>query len=153
MNRDETVAALRRLESELDVALSGLSDDLLRARPADGGWSVLEVCCHLRDAAAIEHERLGRIAREDDPVIEPYDQAAMAVDRRYNEEDVDAVRAELAAWWERLAVLLTALPEDAWQRTARHTERGTITLGWRAQRQVEHPREHFEQMRSARAVV
>ena len=111
---------------------------------------MLEICCHLRDAAAIEYERLDRMAREDNPVIETYDQAAMARDGRYDEADIDQVRADLRQWWEKLATLLAAQPHDAWQRTGRHTERGTITLGWRAQRQAEHPREHFEQMRQAR---
>jgi hypothetical protein len=150
MQREETIAAIRGLVSELDDVLAGISRDEPRIRPSPDEWSILEVCCHLRDAAEIDHERIVRMASEHEPVIRAYDNEALARERRYNDEHLAAVRVALAGWWARLADTLDALPPDAWERIGLHEERGPITLGWRAQRQAEHPREHFEQMRSVR---
>ena len=147
MNPVEIVAAIGSLSGELDALLVGLSDEQLRRRQGPGEWSILEVCCHLRDAARIEHGRISLMAREDDPAIEPYDEAALARERRYNEDDIRAVRRNLNTVWVELKTLFEDLPHDAWQRTGRHPERGVVTIGGRAQRQAEHPREHFEQIR------
>jgi hypothetical protein len=150
MQPEETIAAIRTLAAELDDVLAGMTADEARTRPSPDEWSVLESCCHLRDAAEIEHERIVRMASEHEPVIRSYDNEGLARERRYNEQDLDGVRAALSGWWARLADTLDALPSDAWERIGLHEERGPITLGWRAQRQAEHPREHFEQMRAVR---
>ncbi len=150
MQREETIAAIRGLVSELNEVLAGVGRDEPRIRPSPVDWSILELCCHLRDAAEIDHERIVRIATEDEPVIPAWDNDRFAVERRYNDQHLAAVRVALAGWWARLADTLDALPHDAWERIGLHEERGRITLGWRAQRQAEHPREHFEQMRAVR---
>lgn len=153
MRRTDAIVALRSLPHELDMVLAGVTPDLARTRPSPGEWSILELCCHLRDAAEIEHERIARMATEHQPFIRAWDNDAFASERRYNEQDLREVRASLIAWWAGLAGQLESLPDAAWERAAIHEERGRITLGWRAQRQVEHPREHFEQMRAARERV
>jgi hypothetical protein len=151
MTRDETTAGLRSLPDELDATIHGLGDEDLRRRPRDGGWSILELCCHLRDAASIEHPRLIRLLTEERPHIEPWDQEGLAVERRYNDDDITVVREATFAAWQALATLIEASPPRAWSRGGTHPERGVITFGWRATRQVEHPREHFAQMRALRA--
>lgn len=147
MNRAEIIAAIDALPDELDVLLDGLSDERLRRRPAPGAWSILEVCCHLRDAARIEHGRISLMASADDPAIEPWDEAALARERRYNDDSIAAVNSDLGAAWRSLNALFESLPDDAWERTGRHPERGVVTIAGRAQRQAEHPREHFQQIR------
>jgi uncharacterized damage-inducible protein DinB len=149
MNQVEIIAAMRSLPRELEALLAEVSGDQLRRRPAPGEWSILEVCCHLRDAARIEHERIILMASEDDPAIAPWDEQALARERRYNEDSIVAVRRDLDAAWGSLKALFEDLPDDAWQRTGRHPERGAVTIAGRAQRQAEHPREHFQQIREA----
>jgi hypothetical protein len=142
-------ASILRLASELDAAVAGADERVLRARPAADAWSILEVCGHLVDAARIEHSRILRMLDEQNPVLAPYDERAMVRIGRYGETEFETVRAGLAAAWGRLGGLLSALPDDAWPRTGMHPVRGVSTIRARAARLAEHTREHFRQIQAA----
>ena len=158
MDRNEILATLRALPDEIDGLTAGLSDEQLRRRPSapTGGrpdeieWSVLEVCCHLRDSAEIEGLRIRRLVQEDDPTLEPYDQEALARDRNYQGDDIGRVRTAVRAFWGGLAYQLEGLSEADWQRAGTHPEQGPVTVAFRAQRMAEHAREHLAQMRGVR---
>jgi len=79
MDRAEITAYLRQLPDLIDETIDGLSDEALRRRPSPDEWSILEVCCHLRDAAEFEGERVRRLAEEENPTLVPYDQEALAI--------------------------------------------------------------------------
>jgi hypothetical protein len=149
----EYVAGIRRLRDELDELIGPLSDRELRARPADGAWSVIEIAGHLRDGAEIEHARILRLLNEDEPYLPGYDERALVTEAAYADADIAALSAEVRAAWERVAVLLEGLPDAGWQRRGRHPVRGDVTVATRAQRQNEHPREHFAQIRETLATI
>jgi hypothetical protein len=54
----------RRVES-IDQAVNGLTPAQLRARPAAGMWSILEVVCYLADSEALFADRMKRVLAED----------------------------------------------------------------------------------------
>src|SRR5690606_11199417 len=118
-------------------------DDPAR-RPDPGTWSPLEYAAHVRDVAAVMHQRLGLILAGDAPTFPDWDQDRAAVDGRYGELDPATVLGQLALGWERLAAAYDAVPEDAWERTGRRGDGAgftACTLGLHAV----HEREHHAQ--------
>ena len=150
MDRSEITAYLRQVPNLIDEASDGLTDDELRRRPSPGEWSILEVCCHLRDAAEVEGERVRRLAEEENPTLVPYDQEALARDRDYQGDDIRRVRTALRAFWGGLAYQLEGLTDAQWERAGVHPEIGRVTVRERAERQVEHGQAHLAQLTALR---
>ncbi len=150
MNRSEIIAALRGLPDQVQALCEGLSDEELRRRPSPGEWSLLEVCCHLRDDAEIEGMRVRRLVQEDNPTLEPYDQEALAHERDYRGDDPRRALTALRAFWGGLAYQLEGLSEEQWRRGGTHPEIGGVTVRSRAEGAAEHAREHLAQMRGVR---
>ena len=148
VGRSQIIAALRALPDELEALCEGLSDEELRQRPSEGEWSILEICCHLRDSAEIEGLRIRCLVEEEEPALEPYDQEALARQRRYREEDPRRVRTAVRAFWGGLAYQLERLSEERWERGGTHPEQGRVTVASRAARMAEHARAHLEQVRA-----
>ena len=148
MDRAEVTAYLREVPDLIDEILQGLSDDELRRRPSPDEWSILEVCCHLRDSAEEEGLRVRRLVEEDGPTLEPYDQEARAIERDYRGEDLGRLRTGLRAFWGGLAYQLEGLSDQQWERGGTHPEIGAISVRSRAELEVEHAREHLDQLRA-----
>lgn len=111
-------------------AVRAASDEALRARPADGGWSVIEYVCHVRDVHVAGTIRLHRVRTEVDPVLEPMRGDLRARRFDYRRREPEPVLAELAAAtagvraearrttdWERAGVRSSDAGEE--RRTAR----------------------------------
>ena len=150
MDRTEITAYLRQLPDLIDEVIDGLSGDELRRRPSPDEWSVLEVCCHLRDAAEEEGVRVRRLAEEENPTLVPYDQEALARERDYQGDDIRRVRTALRAFWGGLAYQLEGLSDEQWERGGTHPEWGAVTVRSRAELEVEHGRMHIEQLKALR---
>jgi len=127
----------------------------LAARPPGGGWSALEVLCHMRDVEAEVHaERLRQLS--DPQAAQPLvlagagdmdrRNAQWADERRYREADPAAALAAFArARGENLARLESLGPAD-WTRGAIHPSRGPITLYEQVERFAEHDLAHLRQL-------
>ncbi len=153
MDRAGITAYLRQVPDLIDEAVQGLSDDDLRRRPSPDEWSILEACCHLRDAAEEEGNRIRRLVEEEQPTLVPYDQEAWARDRNYQGDDPRRVRTALRAFWGGLAYQLEALSDQEWERGGTHPEWGAVTVRSRAELEVEHAQAHLEQLRALRDQV
>ena len=151
VERQEIIAALRALPDQIDQFTRDLSDDDLRRRAPDGGWSILEVCCHLRDSAQEEGLRVRRLVEEDKPTLVPYDQEAWAIERNYQGDDIARVRTAVRAFWGGLAYQLEGLSDEHWERGGVHPEQGPVTVRSRAEQEAEHAREHVAQIEATRA--
>lgn len=150
VEREEIIAALRAFPDRVEALCRDLSEEELRRPPAPGEWSILEVCCHLRDAAQIEGERIRRLLEEEGPTLEPYDPEALARERGYEREDSRRVLTALRAFWGGLAYQLEGLPAEAWGRSGTHPEAGPVTVEGRAHQAVRHAHEHLEQIQAIR---
>jgi hypothetical protein len=126
--QDELLKALRSNPVTVRALLRDLDDAAIRARPAPGEWSIVEVVAHLGDT---EERTLGRVRRmldEDNPTLPGFDQAALAVERRYHEMDfAEALRRFLSLRAEHLA-LLEALDDAGWRRPGVHAENGPMSV-------------------------
>lgn len=126
--REELLMALRSNPVTLRALVRGLSDAELRRRPEPGEWSVLEVVAHLGDTEERTIARVRRMLREDNPVLPGYDQAALAVERRYNEMDFDEALTRFEQLRSEHVALLDSLDNAGWQRRGEHEEQGPMTV-------------------------
>jgi hypothetical protein len=153
MERDEIIATLRGRADEAQAICAGLSDQEMRRRPAEGEWSLLEICCHLRDTASEEAMRIRRMVEEDNPTLPLYDQDQWAAERNYAAEDPERAFVGLRAFWNGLAYLLEGLADEDWSRPGVHPEAGSVTVQPWAAAEVRHTAEHLEQMRAVREAI
>lgn len=143
---DEVVAALRSFPRRFGAPLSrflGGEDGgaLLRARPEPAVWSAIEYAAHTRDGIGFYADRIRRVLDEDQPQLEPFDADALCEERRYRDEDPEAVSAGLAEVTTRLADLLEGLDDAQWERDGIGIDGGdrtVLTLARRAAHEGHH---------------
>jgi len=83
---------------------------------------------HLADAHMNAYIRCKFAATQPHPTIMPYDQDAWAALPDSTDLDLAPSLALLGGLHTRMVAFFTSLPEEAWQRTLYHPERGTLTL-------------------------
>lgn len=147
MTRDQLLARLAGYPSKLYSVIAPLSEEQLSWRPADGGWSVKEVLCHLRDGEEVRAQRMRRMVEENEPFLAAFDQEAYARDRKYRDELTPLVLPRLVEHRTAQVELLRLASPDAWARKGTHQESGPITLEDLATGAVNHDAEHLEQIR------
>jgi hypothetical protein len=126
--RVEILKALRATPVVVRALVAGVDDARLRRRPAPGEWAIIEVVGHLADT---EERALGRVRRmlaEDDPVLEPFDQEALAEQRHYLDLELNQELARLEQLRREHLAVLDGLDASGWERTGRHGEHGEVTV-------------------------
>jgi hypothetical protein len=126
--RHELLKTLRSTPLVVERLLRGLRDDEVRARPSEGEWAIIEVVAHLGDTDERTLDRIRRMLDEDEPMLEPYDQAALAIERNYIGMDLDQQLARFADLRAEHVRLLEALDDAGWRRSGIHGEHGRITV-------------------------
>lgn len=121
---------------------------MTRRDPNDGdkGWTVTEVVCHLRDFDRIFLERARRMVAENEPSLPGYDHERMAIEGRYNEQDLRTVLAELRRSRAEFIAFFQQLDADAWRCADIHPERGRFTLDDALMQVGLHDALHLEQL-------
>jgi DinB superfamily len=126
--RVEIVKTLRATPVVLRALVEGIDDARLRRRPAPREWAIIEVVGHLADT---EERALGRVRRmlaEEDPALAPFDQEALAAERRYLDLDLEGELARLERLRAEHLALLVGLDGPGWERTGRHGQHGDMTV-------------------------
>jgi hypothetical protein len=126
--REEILKTLRATPVVLRALVDGVADARLRHRSAPGEWAIIEVVGHLADT---EERALGRVHRmlaEQDPQLEPFDQEALAEQRRYLDLDLEGELARLERLRREHLAVLEGLDRAGWERTGRHGEHGEMSL-------------------------
>jgi DinB superfamily len=101
--------------------LAKFKEDELRARPAEGEWSALELAHHLYIADGLVLTQLKRVQEEDNPlIVPPGEEAPRLTHASEPPVSLDAVLAGMAARREEIFEYLSTLPEGAWERPLRH---------------------------------
>lgn len=126
--REELLKTLRSTPLVVERLVLRLPDGVIRARPAEGEWAIIEVVAHLGDTDERTVARIQRMLAEDEPMLEPYDQAALAIERNYIAMNLAEELARFAAIRGEHVSLLEELDADAWRRVGHHGEHGRITV-------------------------
>lgn len=147
----ELLERFRRGPELVASALTGAAGSELDHAPAPGKWSVRQIVAHLSDSEMVGAFRMRRVAAEDNPALEAWDQDAWAVRldyaRRKPSQSLETFRRIRAENYE----LLRDLPAEAFARTGVHSERGPMSLLDLLRIYARHAEAHVEQIRAARA--
>ncbi len=113
--REELVKTLRATPVVLRALVRGVDDARLRRRPAPGEWAI-EVVADLADTEERALARVRRMLAERSPYLEPFDQEAMAEQRRYLDLDLQSELDRLEELRRQHLAELEALNGSGWQR-------------------------------------
>ena len=115
-------------------------------RDSGDGWTVLETLCHIRDFDGFFYGRALMMLEQPTPQLPAYDHDALAIERRYNEQNLRAVLEDLKASRERFITFFEGLSDEEWERDGIHPERGYFTMTDAAMQVVTHDIAHTEQI-------
>jgi len=149
----EIIERVRTLPDRVAVEIEGLSEEELRRRPAEGAWSLKEVCGHLWDDSEVWRRRLGMMIAETDPVLPAYDQEALVRERAYQDADTAAVLGDVKRLRLEMVDLLSGLGPEGWERTGQHPDWGRLTVRGGMEMMVQHTEEHLDEVRELRVKV
>jgi hypothetical protein len=146
--------AAEKSPKEIAAAVSGLSEQILRFKPAPDKWCVLEILGHLADVEIIYGYRLRQMLADTKPVIAPMDQDAWARNLNY----LDCRPSELVAFYglgrhHNLRLLRSLKPSDL-SKSAFHpeTQRET-TVAELVERMGGHGAAHLQQIEKLKAAA
>ena len=135
-------------------AIAGLTPEQLRwVPPVEAGiglWSVHQIVIHLADSDATAVHRMKRVIAERNPLLIGYDESAFARSLFYHEQSVADAIALLDLGRRAFAPVLRRLPDEAFDRTGVHNERGLVRLGQLVGDYVDHVNEHVKYIRLKR---
>jgi hypothetical protein len=140
------------VQAETPGTLRGLFDDAgdrIRARPAAGEWSVLEIAGHMLDGEVVSAARYRWILAHDEPRLVGYDQDLWVERLRHNESDPEELLAVFEALRTANLALWTASSEAERARVGLHEERGPESFELTFRLIAGHDRNHLAQARRA----
>lgn len=110
------------------------------------GWSIIEVVCHLRDFDEIFHNRAKMMLEQDHPQLPGYDHEAMAVEKKYQEEELAYAFYDLKESRGKFVEFFKSLTDEQWERTGVHPERKSFTMTDAVMQVGLHDITHIEQI-------
>lgn len=144
---------------KLKLALRGLThEDMLCPPAADAGpdvgkWTIQQVVIHLADADAAFADRIKRIVAEDDPVLQAWDENRFVQRLHYHDQSAEDAVAIVELTRKQVARVLKRLPDSAFTRKGRHTERGPQTVIDVLNYAVPHLEHHLKFIHAKRAAM
>ena len=94
---NELLSILAATPAKIQNLLKEIPDEQLRHRHSEGEFSCVENVCHLRDIEAEGYTtRINRILKENRPFLADIDGGRLAVERDYNNQDIDKAQAAFA---------------------------------------------------------
>ncbi|MHC4695549.1 MAG: DinB family protein [Planctomycetota bacterium] len=122
------------------------SAEQMRTRPFPGKWTPNEILGHLTDAEWVFGYRMRLILGEDEPTVLGMDQDLWVIRQRHNErEPTDLVEMFRGLRLFNLTIWKQLTPADL-ERTCRHNERGSESLGTMLRMAAGHDLSHIDQI-------
>ena len=145
--RERHLGAMRVSCDILGHIARGLSNERARElRDGPGGWSIIEIVCHLRDFDEIFHSRAIMMRDQAHPQLPAYDHEAMAIERAYQQEDLAEAYRALKTSRERFIAFFAGLTPEQWERDGVHPERDSFNMTDAAMQVGLHDLDHLEQI-------
>lgn len=139
--------AAERSPREVAAAVSGLSDKVLRYKPAPEKWCILEILGHLSDIETVYAYRLRQMLADTKPVIAPMDQDAWARNLDYLRTPAPELVALYGLNRHHTVQLLRPLAGDDLEKSAYHPElKREVTVAEMVERLGMHGANHLQQI-------
>jgi hypothetical protein len=107
---------------EIARAVSGLPERVLRHKPSQGQWCILEILGHLADVEIVYAHRIRQMLADQKPVIAPMDQNAWARNLDYLHTPAPELVAAYGLNRHRTVQLLLRLKPADFEKSAFHPE-------------------------------
>lgn len=132
------------MPDRLEAAIAALGER--EAAPGVDGWSVRELAGHLSDASRYWGARMRRAVFEDRPQLDPYDQEGCVALAAYRYALGPDLARQFRAFSEPVTAFLRVIAPSDWERVGVHGEMGPLTVRQLVTIEVDHEREHIEQI-------
>lgn len=145
----ERYALLQRLANapgRLAELTRGVPDATLRRKAPNGGWSMVQNACHLRDVEQLFLSRFIKMAYQVKPQLCMMENDRVAARRAYDRADLVGVLADFERLRSDTLALLRALPHPVWQRTGIHPKRGEVSIHGLATLLAGHDGSHLDRI-------
>jgi hypothetical protein len=140
------IKSLAETPSKLTQLLQPLSPQQVRVKESDQ-FSALENICHLRDIEVEGYgERIKRILEEAEPSLPDIDGARLAVERDYNNDDLDSAFAAFSNARRKNVELVRSLEMDQLARKGNLEGAGLISLRALLEMMEEHDQGHLAEL-------
>lgn len=140
----------RRGPEVLAVALTGVFGEEIDFTTAPEKWSIRQIVAHVADSELVGAQRFRQVIAEDNPALGAFDQDAWVKNldyaRRLPKQSLETFRRVRAENYE----LLKPLPENAFERTGVHSERGRLSLRELLEGYAGHAESHARQLQTIR---
>ena len=141
--------AAEKSPREIAASVSGLSEKVLRYKPAPNKWSILEILAHLADMEILYAYRMRQMMADDKPVIAPINQDQWAARLGYLHESVPELLALYGLNRHHNLNLLRRLKPEDLGKSAFHPElQRTVSLAEYVQMMGKHGPNHLAQIES-----
>ncbi len=148
---NETIALLARTPQLVADLIHLLPSEKIREQKADGGFSILENACHLRDIEIEGYSvRIGRFLEEETPALADIDGGRLAIERNYNNQDLSRAIADFSAARAVNIARLKRLEASQFERKATMEGVGELTLSRLIEMMHEHDEGHIDELRAMR---
>jgi len=137
------IAAYDRGIDDLHSAVAGMSQEDVVARPIAGKWSTLEVVCHLAGTEIYFTDRIERTIALEHPTLIGVDERPYPERLQYQAFSLGEELSLFTALRRHVVRILRLQPEEAWQRTAVHSETGEVSLRQLVLQAIRHVRHHI----------
>lgn len=122
------LAVLEQTPIVIEKILLDVPESTLTWKPNSQRWSVSEVLAHLAEVDGVFRDRTRKIASEDSPKIESYDQNVAYAAGKYSGQPGRERLKQFCHERDRTLSMLRYLPEGALGRTGQHSELGKISI-------------------------
>lgn len=148
------VAGLARMPITLRQRIDATPAALWRTRPADGGFSLVEHVCHLRDIEIEGYQtRVGRMLNEVDPPLFDIDGGRLAAERDYPSQDLEAAFTALAAARREVTTRLAGLAPAERTRAGIMDGSRRVTIEDLVSAMTAHDSEHAQELDALAATL
>ncbi len=145
--RKRHLALMQKTLDVLGNVLKNISQEQATTlRDGANGWTILESLCHLRDYDEFFQARARLIIEQEYPTLPAYDQEALAIERKYNEQNLMQVYAELVESRRRFIEFFFVLTNEQWERAGQHPDDGHFTMTEAVMEVSRHDLIHIEQI-------
>ena len=145
------IAALAAMPSKVRDIVSLVPRDAWATRPENGGFSLLEHVCHLRDIDGEGYrERVERMLAEERPDLPDIDGDALARQRDYPSQDLEEALSTFATTRRQIATRLAGLTPKERRRTGLMAIEKEVTIEGLLGAMLAHDSAHLDELSELR---